>query len=75
MTVNGGPTGNPTNGVSITNIKMKNIVGTAQKGAYDYYILVGSDTTPDTWSFSNIAIKGAANSSCNVRPAGFSCST
>jgi polygalacturonase len=71
--VNGGPTGQPTNGVNITNIFMHNIHGNVLPTADNYYILVGgASADPSTWKFTGINIKGG-NSSCNVVPQGFNC--
>lgn len=71
--LNGGPTGTPTNGVIIKNITMANIVGTAQAGARDYYILCGNGSCSD-FTFNNIHVAGGTNSSCNIKPTGnFQC--
>lgn len=70
--MNGGPTGQPTDGVNITNIFMHNIHGTVLPTADNYYILVGGSADPSTWKFTGINIKGG-NSSCNVTPRGFNC--
>ncbi|TKA30620.1 hypothetical protein B0A50_02340, partial [Salinomyces thailandicus] len=40
--LNGGPTGDPTNGVVIQNITMTNITGTVQSDAKNYYILLAA---------------------------------
>lgn len=72
--LNGGPTGNPTNGVIITNVIMTNITGTAESDAQNYYILCGNGSCSD-FTFNDIDIVGGTNSSCNVQPAGkFTCS-
>lgn len=72
--LNGGPTGVPTNGVIITDITMKNIIGTAAKDADDYYILCG-DGSCSNFYFENVHIVGGDNSSCNYQPQGnFVCS-
>ncbi|CAN9084610.1 unnamed protein product [Alternaria sp. RS040] len=72
--LNGGPTGNPTNGVIIQNIVMRNITGTATVEGKNYYILCGEG------SCSNIKIDdvritgGGLESSCNFKTAGnFDC--
>ncbi|KAI5206926.1 glycoside hydrolase family 28 protein [Aureobasidium subglaciale EXF-2481] len=71
--LNGGPTGQPTNGVIIKNITMSNISGTAQTKARDYYILCGDGSCSD-FTFNNIHITGGTNSSCNIKPTGnFQC--
>ncbi|KAK5120236.1 hypothetical protein LTR85_006442 [Meristemomyces frigidus] len=72
--LNGGPTGNPTNGVIITGVTMTNITGTAEAEAQDYYILCGEGSCSD-FTFNDISIMGGTNSSCNVQPVGdFVCS-
>ncbi|KAK4547939.1 hypothetical protein LTR36_010658 [Oleoguttula mirabilis] len=72
--LNGGPTGNPTNGVVITGVTMTNITGTAESDAQDYCILCGDGSCSD-FTFNDIDITGGTNSSCNVQPVGdFVCS-
>lgn len=61
--LNGGPTGEPTNGVNITALVFEDITGTVLDGAYDYYILCGSGSCSD-FTFTNVVISGG-NSSCN----------
>ncbi|KAJ4304727.1 hypothetical protein N0V90_000254 [Kalmusia sp. IMI 367209] len=71
--LNGGPTGEPTNGVVITNVTMENISGTVTAKAKDYYILCG-DGSCSGFTFNNINITGGTNSSCNFHPEGnFQC--
>jgi len=72
--LNGGPTGNPTNGVIITGVTMTNITGTAASSAEDYYILCGSGSCSN-FTFNDISIVGGAvASSCNLQPQGdFTC--
>ncbi|KAF7289489.1 Polygalacturonase 3 [Mycena chlorophos] len=71
--LNGGPTGDPTNGVILTDIIMTNITGTAAKGAQNYYILCGSGSCSD-FTFNNIDITGGSDDSCNYTPSGnFKC--
>jgi polygalacturonase len=72
--LNGGPTGDPTNGVIIENITIKNVTGTATAEARDYYILCGAG------SCSNITINdvhiqgGGVPSACNFQTTGnFDC--
>ncbi|KAK3075334.1 hypothetical protein LTR53_001403 [Teratosphaeriaceae sp. CCFEE 6253] len=72
--LNGGPTGDPTDGVIIANVTMTNITGIAESSAKNYYILCGADTCSG-FDFEDINIVGGTNSSCNVQPAGdFQCS-
>lgn len=61
--LNGGPTGEPTNGVNITNILFEEVKGTVQSDAYDYYILCGSGSCSN-FTFTNVEITGG-NKSCN----------
>lgn len=71
--LNGGPTGEPTNGVIIKNITMENIHGTVTSKAKQYYILCGEGSCSD-FTFNNISLKGGNNSSCNFHPEGnFKC--
>ncbi|KAK7178918.1 glycoside hydrolase [Paraphaeosphaeria sporulosa] len=71
--LNGGPTGEPTNGVIIKNITMENIHGTVTGKAKEYYILCGDGSCSD-FTFNNIHITGGKNSSCNFHPDGnFKC--
>lgn len=71
--LNGGPTGEPTNGVIISNITMENIHGTVESDAKDYYILCGDGSCSD-FTFNNINITGGTKSSCNFHPQGnFQC--
>ncbi|KAJ7887290.1 glycosyl hydrolases family 28-domain-containing protein [Mycena olivaceomarginata] len=65
--LNGGPTGTPTNGVTITGITMSNITGTAASSAKNYYILCGSGSCSD-FTFENVAITGGNADSCNFTP-------
>lgn len=67
--LNGGPTGDPSSGVIITEILMKNITGTVESNAKDYYILCGATSCSD-FTFENISVTGGVNSSCNIQPAG-----
>jgi len=67
--LNGGPTGIPSNGVILTNITMRNIFGTAQSVAQNYFILCGDGSCSD-FTFDNILIAGGKNDSCNFTPSG-----
>ena len=63
----------PTPGVNITNISMRNITGTVQPAAYNYYILVATPyTTADSWTFEGVSVTGG-NASCDSIPPGFTC--
>lgn len=61
--VSGGPTGDPSNGVIISDIKFIDVTGTVDSGAYDYYILCGDGSCSD-FTFEDVDITGGS-SSCN----------
>ncbi|KAL6702862.1 hypothetical protein ACN47E_000889 [Coniothyrium glycines] len=72
--LNGGPTGNPTNGVFIQDITIRNVTGTATDEGRNYYILCGES------SCSNITVNdvdvsgGGVPSLCNFKTNGnFDC--
>ncbi|EMC96022.1 glycoside hydrolase family 28 protein [Baudoinia panamericana UAMH 10762] len=67
--LNGGPTGIPTNGVTITGVRMSNVIGTAQSTAKNYYILCGQGSCSD-FTFENVHVVGGKGSSCNFEPSG-----
>lgn len=69
--LNGGPTGEPSNGVKISNIKFIDITGTASgEEAYDVYILCGEGSCTDFY-FENVNISGGdMGSSCNYPESG-----
>jgi polygalacturonase len=68
--LNGGPTGNPSNGVIIENLLFNNITGTAAQGAEDYYVLCGSGSC-NNFVFTDVAVTGGTTaSSCNYPPSG-----
>lgn len=66
--LNGGPTGDPTNGVTIDGLAFIDVVGTVESGADDYYILCG-DGSCSNFVFSGNSISGGS-SSCNYPPSG-----
>ncbi|USP73522.1 glycoside hydrolase family 28 protein [Curvularia clavata] len=72
--LNGGPTGNPTNGVKIQNITMRNIKGTANEEARNYYILCGEGSCEGI-TIDDVDIRGGGKESlCNFRTEGdFDC--
>ncbi|CAN8105414.1 unnamed protein product [Discula destructiva] len=61
--LNGGPTGIPTTGVPITNLKFLDVTGTVTSSAYNYYILCGSGSCSG-FTFQGTSITGGKNS-CN----------
>ena len=68
--LNGGPTGNPSNGVLIQNLLFENVTGTATAGARDYYVLCG-DGSCEGLEFVDVNITGGGvKSSCNYPATG-----
>ncbi|KAH7080814.1 glycosyl hydrolases family 28-domain-containing protein [Paraphoma chrysanthemicola] len=72
--LNGGPTGNPTNGVFIQNVSMRNITGTATDEGRNYYILCGSASCKNI-TINDVDITGGGvPSKCNFQTNGnFDC--
>ncbi|KAL4753510.1 putative endopolygalacturonase D [Aspergillus terricola var. indicus] len=66
--LNGGPTGEPSNGVSITNVEFTDVTGT-MSGGKDYYILCG-DGSCENFTFSGVSITGGSGDSCNYPDSG-----
>ncbi|KKK12990.1 hypothetical protein P175DRAFT_0515167 [Aspergillus ochraceoroseus IBT 24754] len=70
---NGSPTGTPSNGIDITDIKVKGITGSVDSDATRVYILCGSGSCTD-WTWSGVDITGGKKSSkCKNVPSGASC--
>ncbi|KAH8671558.1 glycosyl hydrolases family 28-domain-containing protein [Xylariales sp. PMI_506] len=69
--LNGGPTGDPTNGVIISGVSFIDVTGTATgSSAYDYYILCGSGSCSG-FTFSGVSITGGGKGgSCNYPSSG-----
>ncbi|KAL3420281.1 glycosyl hydrolase family 28 [Phlyctema vagabunda] len=68
--LNGGPTGEPTNGVKISGVSFTNVTGTATSDAINYYVLCGSGSCSD-FTFTDVAISGGGDaSSCNFPASG-----
>jgi len=68
---NGSPTGDPTDGVPITDLTIENITGTVDSDGTDVYILCASCSD---WTWSGVDISGGATSSeCEGVPDGASC--
>ena len=68
--LNGGPTGTPTNGVTISGVSFIDVTGTATSSGTDYYILCGSGSCSD-FTFSGVSITGGGvASSCNFPSSG-----
>ncbi|KAF1944989.1 glycoside hydrolase [Clathrospora elynae] len=72
--LNGGPTGDPTNGVIIQNIEIRNVTGTATEEGKDYYILCGEGSCNNI-TINDVNISGGGKlSSCNFKTGGdFDC--
>ncbi|KAJ5493506.1 hypothetical protein N7539_002252 [Penicillium diatomitis] len=68
--LNGGPTGNPSNGVLIEGLVFENVTGTATSTAQDYYILCGDGSCSD-FVFNDVSITGGSvANSCNFPASG-----
>ncbi|CAK7235923.1 hypothetical protein SEUCBS140593_009445 [Sporothrix eucalyptigena] len=68
--LNGGPTGDPSNGVLIQNVLFQNVTGTANSTAQDYYVLCG-DGSCSNFEFTEVSITGGGEaSSCNFPSSG-----
>jgi polygalacturonase len=63
---NGSPTGKPTTGVPITDLKLNKVTGTVSSSAKDYYILCGSGSCSN-WTFSGVSVTGGELSFPSVR--------
>ncbi|KUI56399.1 putative endopolygalacturonase D [Cytospora mali] len=61
--LNGGPTGDPTNGVNFSGFTFENVTGTVQDDADSFYILCGDGSCSD-FTFTNVEITGGSES-CN----------
>lgn len=66
--LNGGPTGEPTNGVTIANVTFVDVTGTMSDGK-DYYILCGDDSCSN-FVFDGVDITGGSGDSCNYPSTG-----
>jgi polygalacturonase len=68
-----GVSGTPTNGVTIKNFVLSNIVGTVTSAGTDIYIVCGSGSC-SSWTWSGINVTGGkTSSSCQNLPSGISC--
>jgi polygalacturonase len=72
--LNGGPTGNPTAGVSISDITIRNVTGTATGEGRNYYLLCGPGSCKNI-TINDVDISGGAVPSlCNYKTNGnFDC--
>ncbi|KAF2659044.1 glycoside hydrolase family 28 protein [Lophiostoma macrostomum CBS 122681] len=62
--LNGGPSGTPTNGVTIKDVVFQNVTGTVTSKAKDYYVLCGSGSCSNI-TFSEVKVTGGTGDSCN----------
>lgn len=67
--LNGGPTGEPSNGVIVENILFKNITGTVTDDAIPVYVLCGDGSCTNV-VFEDVHITGGNGSSCNFPASG-----
>lgn len=68
--LNGGPTGEPTNGVTISGITFESVTGTATDDAYNYYVLCGDGSCSD-FTYTDVSITGGSSGgSCNYPSSG-----
>ena len=68
--LNGGPTGEPTNGVTISGVSFTDVTGTmSDSDGQDYYILCG-DGSCENFTFSGVSITGGSGDSCNYPDSG-----
>ncbi|KAF2827142.1 hypothetical protein CC86DRAFT_445948 [Ophiobolus disseminans] len=72
--LNGGPTGSPTNGVIIRDIKIRNVTGTVTEEGRNYYILCGAGSCKNI-TINDVDISGGGKpSACNFQTNGnFDC--
>ncbi|KAF1918786.1 polygalacturonase precursor [Ampelomyces quisqualis] len=72
--LNGGPTGEPTNGVLIQDVTIRNVTGTATEEGRNYYILCGDGSCRNI-TIDGVDIKGGGvPSACNLKTNGnFDC--
>lgn len=67
--LNGGATGTPTNGVTISGVTFESVTGTTTGDAIDYYVLCG--TACSDFTFTDVSITGGSGtSSCNYPSTG-----
>ncbi|PYI02723.1 polygalacturonase precursor [Aspergillus sclerotiicarbonarius CBS 121057] len=69
----GKPTGKPTNGIKITDIKLESVTGSVDSKATEIYLLCGSGSCTD-WTWDEVKITGGKKSSaCKNYPSVASC--
>ncbi|KAH8697803.1 polygalacturonase [Talaromyces proteolyticus] len=70
---NGSPTGKPTTGVPITDLKLDGVSGSVASDASNIYILCGSGSCSD-WTWTDVSVSGGKTSTkCEHIPSGASC--
>ncbi|KAJ5946921.1 hypothetical protein N7454_003760 [Penicillium verhagenii] len=70
---NGSPTGDPSNGVTISDITIKSITGSVESDAVEVYILCGDGSCTD-WTWKDVEVTGGKTSSkCENVPSAASC--
>lgn len=71
--LNGGPTGQPSNGVKVTNINMNGVTGTVSSSATPIYLLCGKGSCSN-WKWSGVSIQGGKwSTKCINYPSPASC--
>jgi len=69
-----GTSGDPTNGISISDFVLDNVKGTVESTATDVYILCGSGSCTD-WTWTDVSVTGGkVSTGCLNVPSGASCS-
>ncbi|KAI0181910.1 glycoside hydrolase family 28 protein [Hypoxylon sp. FL1284] len=70
---NGSPTGDPTDGVPVTQLTLRNVQGSVDDDATNVYILCASGACSD-WDWSEVSVTGGKKSSkCSNVPSSASC--
>lgn len=70
---NGGATGEPTDGVPITDLTVKGITGSLESDATQVYVLCADGACSD-WTWSGVNLTGGKSSDeCQNVPSGASC--
>jgi galacturan 1,4-alpha-galacturonidase len=70
---NGSPTGDPSNGITISDVTVDGITGSVESDAVEVYILCGDGSCTD-WSWSGVDLTGGSTSDdCENVPSGTSC--
>lgn len=68
--LNGGPTGKPTDGVPITDVKMENVKGTVDKKGYNVKIVCAKGACED-WTWTAVEVSGGKSyAECQGIPSG-----